>query len=713
MDGTDFVQNYESDENGQRTTWGRDTTKKDKEIPIGLFQWVIEPRLGTIVPAENNDTVAAHYSHFNNTDGYNGEYSYLGNIASPRLSRIFLNRRTTQPFLFLNPFDFGIGNVADLRFTNTLSPVTNLSYHSCGNKQTGEDRVRAYFASNINKISGIGFKLDYLYGRGYYNSSQNSIFDGNLFGYYLGERYNMHAYLQMGHQKNAENGGIEDDRYILDPQSFQQSYGSKDIPTMLADAYNRNDYQKYYLTHNYKLGYYKDVVLPDSLQPKMPEDKELLKQLNDSIREVLKADTLRLANVLDSLRTQWTNSIVTPQEFVPVSNIIHTLQIDHLNHTHYSYNTPEDFYTNLYYGGLGYAYDKTKALKIKNTVGLSLNEGFKKWVKMGLTAFVSHKFERIALPYLEGADKAGGLYSYTRNNLSVGGEINKALGSLIHYRAVGDVNLVGTNIGEFDVDGRADLNIPMFKKDTVQIAAHAFIKNVTPDFYFEHYHSQYAWWDNDLNMEKRIRIEGTLSNKRTKTSITVGTENLTNYSYLAMSNTLHTGADPLSTVPADYSHAVQVRQAGGNIQVFSATLKQDFKLGPLTWDNELSYQTTSDADILPLPKFNAYSRLCLTFLYAKVLRIELGGDIRYFSNYYAPDYSTSLGQFAVQDTGNPRVKIGNYPIINAFANLHIKRCRIYVSINHVNAGSGRMFLAPHYPINPMTIHWGVSWNFFN
>ena len=49
---------------GNRTTWGRDTTKfrNLKNIPIGQFQWVLEPRLGTVIDAENNDTVVHDFS---------------------------------------------------------------------------------------------------------------------------------------------------------------------------------------------------------------------------------------------------------------------------------------------------------------------------------------------------------------------------------------------------------------------------------------------------------------------------------------------------------------------------------------------------------------------------------------------------------------------------------------------------------------------------
>jgi len=709
--------NVRAGEGGSKS-WGRDTTKHDKDIPYGLFNWKLDRQLGNVIPAENIDTLVAHYNNWNNTDGYNGEYNYLGNLGSARLSRIFLNRTEQQPFFFLRQLDYGLGSLDEFRFTNTKSPYTNLSYHSCGDKQTGEDRFRAHFAANFNKVTGWGFNIDYLYGRGYYQSAQNAIFNTNVFGYYRGlddgGRYDLHVWTQFAHQKNAENGGIEDDTYIHDPQSFPQKYGSSDIPTLLYQTYNRNDFQTYYLTQRYYLGYHKERPEMDSIRNAIPGEEELLKSLNDSIKEVLAVDTLQRMNKVDSLRNAWLTEHTLPLEFIPAASILHTLQIDHLNHRYYGYDDTSKYYTNHYIGDISNALDETTGFKIKNTVGLAMQEGFKKWVKMGITAFASHEYEHYTLPSAS-SDTITRLDDYTKNKFNVGGQINKVQGQLLHYNATGEVTLLGTvrEIGAFRLEGTADLNLPLFKKDTVQVAAHAFIKNQRPDFYLEHYHSQSAWWDTELDMEKRVRIEGTLSNKRSKTSVKVGLENLTKYAYLAMDNTLINENNEGSTSSTDYTHAVRVAQADENIQVFSATLKQDFRLGPLNWENEVTFQTTSNKDILPLPALNVYSNLYLKFVYAKVLRIELGADVRYFTKYYAPDFSPNLSQFAVQDVNNPRMEIGNYPIINAYANLHLKRCRIYVAANHVNAGTGNMFLAPHYPINPMTIHFGVCWNFFN
>ena len=688
--------------------WGRDTTQEEKIIPIGSFAWKIDERFGNVTPAPM-DTLPDNFQNFNLTAGPTGQYNFLGNLGSPRLSRLFMDRRPYSNFIFADPFDYFYTPVNEFLFVNTLSPLTNLSYHSCGSKQDGEDRLRATFASNINKIAGIGFKVDYLYGRGYYNSQATSLFNGTLFGYYRGDRYDMHAWISVNHMRMGENGGIEDDNYITHPEDFTRSFGSRDIPTVLTQNWNRNEDQTYYLTHHYNAGFYKAIELPDSLKPVMPADSVLLAGLRDSLRqEYAKADTLRQRVVMDSLREDFMARQDVPQEFVPVTSFIHTLRIRNAKHTVYSYDTPENYYADLYYGDPNHMSDRTRGYSVKNTLGISLLEGFNKWAKAGLTAFASHEYRHFSLPDLVGGNVIS--RGYSENNISVGGQLSKREGKTLHYDVTGEVVLLGEDLGQFDVDGKADLNFPLFK-DTVQLAVRAFVKNLNPSFYMRHYHSQFAWWDNDLDKEFRTRIEGTLSLERTRTRLTVGVENIKNYAYFATDKVPYAneGGDL-----AGYSNRVSVKQYGNSVQVFSAKLNQDFKWGILHWENELAYQKTSHEDILPLPDLSAYSNLYIVFRIAKVLRVQLGGDVRFFTEYYAPDYAPIIQQFTVQSP-ETRVKLGNYPICNAYVNLHLKHCRLYVNVNHVNAGTGNMrsFLVPHYPINPLNIHFGLSWNFFN
>lgn len=698
----------------KRSTWGRDTSKVDKVIPTDYFQWRIDERLGTVLPEALNDTLPHLFQNFNATEGFRGEYNILGNLGSPRLHRNFLDRVIADDFMFFQPYDYFHTTPGNLLFSNCKSPLTQLQYHECGSRENGQDRVLAYFASNINKESGIGFKLDYLYGRGYYNNQSNAQFGSTLFGYHHGERYEMHAFASWDHSKMYENGGIEDDLYITDPESFPRSVKSRDIPTVLSSVWNRNDQQNFYLTHRYHIGYNRDIEVADSLKPKMPGDQQLLQRIkSDSIRDVIKADSLRLALTLDSLRQQWQSEQITPQEFIPVTSVIHTIDYKRLTHDNIVKNggIPSTYFSHDPYLRSSYnAFtDQTIAFSLRNTLGIQLREGFNRWAKAGVTLFATHEAQRFTLPSKLTNDTLDVFDKYTENNISVGGEISKTQGRTLHYKAGAEFWVIGDKVGNLDLHGTADLNFRLFK-DTVHLAANAYFKNLEPAFYFQHFHSAAHFWDHDLNNETRTRIEGLFSIDRTRTSLRFGVENLTDYTYYTNVLTPFYAKDGITIT--SYGRDVNVSQTS-NIQVMSATLRQDLALGIFHFDNEVTWQHTSNADALPLPTLSIYSNAYLLFHVAKVLRVEIGADMRYFTSYYAPDYAPFLGQFSVQDASQERIKIGNYPILNAYLNLAIKRVRMYLSYQHFNQSTGNAFWAPHYPIDPTAIHLGISWNFYN
>ncbi len=476
-----------TDPAGNRTTWGRDSTKhqKRKKIPIGMFQWVLEPRLGTVVEAENNDTAVHNFQNFNNTDGYSGEYSFLGNTGTPRYNRIYMNRiDDSDEFLFLRPLSYFRGGLGKFRFTNTLSPFTNLAYHSVGSKVNGEDRVRAYFATNINKEAGLGFKIDYMYGRGYFVNSACSSFGTTFYGYYRGERYNIHAYVNVNHLKMFENGGIEDDKYIREPEKIEQNFSTTEIPVMLNDTWNRNHERNFYLTHKYNFGFYREIEVPDSLKPQVPSASELLADLPDSIQQALRTDTLARKRMVDSLVTKWQAEQIIPKEFIPVSSIIHTFDMRDLTHTYIANSSSEKYYTNNYYGELDKVYDMTGAMSIRNTFGLALREGFNKWAAMGITLFATHKIRTYKL--LKENEYGIEMQRYNENDLSIGGELARTQGKLLHFNVNSEFFLTGQKVGDLTVNGCTNWEFRLGKKDSLLLDVKAMIKNEKPDFFFRH-----------------------------------------------------------------------------------------------------------------------------------------------------------------------------------------------------------------------------------
>ena len=638
-------------------------------VPISLYSWTIDERLGTVfnVPV---DTLQYMFQNSNDTGGETGHYNYLGNLGSPRLSRIFFEREDNNQFIFTDPYDFTVRKPKDIIYTNTKSPFTNLTYYKQGDGRYGEERFKSYFAVNANKRLGVGFFIDYTYGRGKYSNQSTALFNGGLFASYRGNHYDMHMSFVNENLKVAENGGITDDRYITNPIDMaegKKQYSTSEIPTNLSEIWNKNTGYHGFLTHRYNLGFYRDNTNP--------------------------------------------NDTTDTKEFVPVTSFVHTLKLDFSKRKYISYDAEQNqaYFNNNYL--LNDSTDRTDYVSVKNTLGISLREGFNKWAKAGLTAFVSHEYRKFTLTDTTATPNERIYTPYVENTISVGGQLLKEQGKMLHYNVIGEIAVLGEDAGQFTLEGNGDLNFRLFN-DTVRFMANAYIKNLNPTFYYRHFHSKHYWWDNeDLSKIMRTRIEGKLAIDRWKTELRVGVENIKNYTYFDNTSVKYTNEqDAIS-----YKNDLKVSQFGGNIQVLSAMLRQDFKLGILHLDNEVIYQKSSNEDILPLPELSLYHNLYLRFGLAKrVLSIDMGADVRYFTSYYAPDYSPAMGQFYLQNK-ETRVKIGNYPLVNAYINMHLKRTRIFLQMYNLVQGStgNSYFLAPHYPLNPRILKVGISWNFFD
>lgn len=735
-----------------------DSTSSHKEIPKGIYVWTVDSRFGDRKAAQL-DTLSHMYMNTIFTSGLRGEYNTTGNLGSPRQARVFVDRQVGSQFLFTDPYDYFITPVSDFHFTNTLSPFTNLTYNNCGDRTNGEDHFTAKFGVNAGKRLGVGFKFDYLYGRGYYDSQSTSHFDYTMYGSYLGDRYQAHLLMSTNHQKVTENGGITNDNYITHPESFNESFNTSEIPTMLARNWNRNDNQHIFFTQRYSVGFKHKVPMtaeeiaarkfamasqleakqrrakaeaarkarqegedvddddvkvpatfagrPDNAKIGVRAKRDSL--ANDSIEGGLQAPNRLAVNgkaAADSLLAKTQEAKVDTSwlkdEYVPVTSFIHTLDFNNYRRIYEAYQTPADYYLHRYNVAEKLTgdsiYDKTTHWSLRNTFAISMLEGFNKWAKAGLKLFGTHELRHFTLP------DSLAMRSWNENALSVGAQLIKAQGRTLHYNVTGELGVAGVNAGEIHVDGGIDVNFPLWK-DTMTLAASGFYHHEKPSFYYRHYQGRHFWWDDDdLSMVDHFRVQGVLRYQKTRTTLRVAFDEMKNYTYFA---TTYTTSDA-----GRLANAVEVRQAGDPISVFTAELKQDFTLGPLNWETVATVQKSTNEDALPLPLVNVYTNLYLRFKIAHVLKCDFGADVRYFTKYKAPDYVPAIGQYAVQ-ANDVKTEIGNYPLVNVYANFHLKHTRFFAMMSHVNASSGGYFFAPHYPLNGRVFRFGVSWNFFN
>ena len=545
-----------------------DTTAKNKEVPKGLKTWTVDRKFGNVIPTTPDTLHHLFPQSLFNTGKY-GEYNTIGNNYSARQNRIFIDRKESSSFIFTDPYSFFMVDPDEFQYTNTLSPLAYLTYDNCGDKQHGEDRLDAKFSVNVNKRLGFGFQLTYDYARGYFSNQSVSHFNGSIFGTYLGDRYNAHFLFSTNHQKATENGGITYDEYIMHPESINEDYADDEIATVLNKNWNRNDNLHVFLSHRYNIGFYRKVPMTEEelkarefakasqkekeeLEKKkenkddpsgrktgapmgrpdgaaiagMEPPKENTSEVIDSTR--IKVDSQEIADSLNRLQAiQDSIDATMKKEYVPVTSIIHTLELHNYKRIYQAYYAPKEYYFDRFYRVLGNdsIYDTNKHFQVKNTLGLALLEGFNKYMKAGLKAFVTHEYRRYDMPDTLGSNVFQ--QRWTEHNVSVGGQLNKTQGKTLHFNLTGEFWMAGEDAGQLKLDFNTDLNFK-FLKDSIRVAAKAFFHRMNPSFFQRRYHSQHLWWDrqNDFKQEMRTRIEGMLSYSLTSTRLRLAVEEI-------------------------------------------------------------------------------------------------------------------------------------------------------------------------------------------
>ena len=622
--------------------------------------WTILQPLGLREKA-TIDTVYENYALQAVPSMVSDAYATTGNLGAEGENMIWLDHQGRSEFFFVDALRAWLPQADRQKWYNTRIPMTLLSYNTGGGKESAQDRLRGIFSGNINRRAQVGAMLDYLYSKGSYANQADKDLMWGVNGSYIGDRFEFQGFYNHYNALNKENGGIVNDDYVKDPEKVQagiSSFEAKAIPTRLTNAHTRVVGGELLLNSRYKMGHWHEE--PDSL-----------------------------------------NDTIVHRTFIPVTSVIWTLDYKQARHI-FTDNAPgetNNFFENTYLNPT-LTYDKTTYWRVRNTVGLAMHEGFHKYAKFGLAAYVTHEIRKYhqtvdtlnrtelgLTPFPEGCE--GMAQHTTQNLLWVGGQLTKQRGSLLTYEATAQFGIVGAAAGDVTVDGNVGTRFKLLG-DTVSIRAYGRFNNEHPSFFLNEYLSNHFIWRNDFGKERTLRVGGILDIPHTGTRLNIGVENVQNRIYF--------GPDFLP------------RQHGGSVQVFMARLSQNLSWRALHWDNRITYQTSGDDAVIPLPKLAVYSNLYVKFHIA-TLKVQFGIDCDYYTSYYAPLYQPAYMSFANQRSS----KVGNYPFMNLYANMKLSKVRFYVMMSHINQGmTGKNYFSmPGYPLNPRRFLLGLSVDFAN
>lgn len=669
---------------------------KNKVVKTVLRSWQLPSATGIADTILFRDTLMLNYPMRDVENNYSLSSAFNGNcLVSPLQARIYFDRLETVDDIFATAYQPYVYSPADVRFFNTTTPYSEIAYKKGFTTYREENEINLLLTGNINRRLNLGMQMNYLNAVGHYNNQAGQDYNGSVWGSYNGNHYSMQAAFAWSKLSHYDNGGLQNTADLDGPLE------PEDLPVRL-NAMVGYRYLTGFLNHYYSITVEREHH--DSIEVRNEEGKWE------------KKDTIRI-------------------KYVPVTTFRHVFETTNSNRRYIEKTAQQNFYG---VNGFGNAYlrnpkrtnDSTDVLTIRNTLSVTFEEEFNRILKFGATVYAINECQRhlfktgdnnttLSNSPLEGENNKspfkGGLeglptgaqlmgdttyrYQWT-NNTFVGGALYKNRGKWVHYGFDGDVCVAGYKLGEFQVNGHVDGYFPV-GKDTMYINARAFVKNETPSLYLNHYESNHFRWENDFQKTYRFYVGGDIAypTKWVKPKVEIGFENLTRYIYF----------DAADGLPKQYD---------GNIQLLMANVQCHLTTPWVNLENHVVYQM-STSDYLPLPAVTLYHNLYYHGSWArKAMDAQIGVDMRFFTKYAAPVFNPATSQFGVQ-TGEQKVQVGNYPILNVYANFYVRSIHLrffaqYTHFNHLFMKSTPNYYAmPSYPMNPDVFRAGLAWHFYN
>ena len=627
----------------------------EKAVPTVIKAWNLDQWTGVADTLQGIDSSYLHLPMRDVLNDYSISNTGNSNLISPVQSRVYFARKKPTDFIFADAYAPYIITPQQVKFYHTTTPYSTIAYKKGFVTNLGQNDISFSFTGNVSRRTNLGMTIDYLNSYGRYANQEGKTVFGSVFGSYNGDHYSLQAAFTWNTLKNFENGGLQN---VNDLQGLLKH---EDMPVKMQGMSGLR-YLSGYLNHYYSICVER-------------ERKVNYRKRNDE-GAWEKKDSIKI-------------------EYVPVTTFRHIFEVNDAT-KRYVEKDAQGFYPNTYYNQKSTA-DSAACLSIKNTLSVTFEEEFNTWLKFGATVYAMNETQRhlSLLPiYSDSVGLPPDIIFENRwtNNTYIGGALYKNRGKHIHYGFDGNVCLVGYKLGEFQVNGHVDGGFKL-GKDSLTIAAKAFFRNETPDYYLQRYRSNHYEWDNDFNKQYRLHIGGEIAypTKWIKPRLKVSFENITQYIYFDRDGT--------------------PKQLDGNIQVLAADLQLNLTTPWFNLDNNVVYQMSS-SDKMPLPTLVMYNNLYYHGTWVKVLDVQIGVDMRFFTKYYAPVLNPALGQFCVQND----VQIGNYPVMSAYANFYVRKLRLklFAQFQHFNASfmNKQYFEMPDYPMAPGMFRAGLSWHFY-
>ncbi len=373
--------------------------------------------------------------------------------------------------------------------------------------------------------------------------------------------------------------------------------------------------------------------------------------------------------------------------------LVHTFHWDESERKYTDTPDANPFYEHFYYSATG-TNEKTAYRNLKNSLQLVLNEGYFKWFQYGLRAKLQNEQIRYTLLDLKADYPFGQNPAYrkdTYSNTYFEGGAFFSSSEKSNWNASGKMYFEGYRAGDSELAANYTQYWGKEKAHRLKLLFEA--KQETPNILLQNYFSNHQRWHNDFDRESRLKAGISYHHQAWNLEVGAYWETIDNYVYFGQE------ATPV--------------QASSPVSIATAFAKKVFRWRSVYFDQQVYVQNSSNENVLSLPQVSLYSNNYFQQdLFKKAIKLRLGADIRYYTEFYASAYMPSIGQFYQQR----EKKLGSYPKVDLYLVARVKRLRFFAKYEHLNRvldNSQPIFSALHYPITPGILKYGVRWHFFD
>jgi len=648
-----------------------DTTKKEKRIRKPLesyffsdsiralpnFQWTVS-RDYNRVKIEPLDTTLTDwridYPFYRKGVGD----IVLGPLGQGSLPTDYFERPRDFDYTFAQPYDAYTYEMENVPFYNVKKPFLHLTYLESGQKKFREEQFGLTVAQNISPSTGFNINYKARGTRGQYDWSRTKNHNLEVAFSHTGKRYSIHAAYINNHIEQRENGGVVGEWAIVDT-TFEMPSG---VPMRLSDSKAENIYRNN--------AFFVEQSFGIPLLPVTESDFSISRLPAVYIGHSFEYNSW--SKVYSDIRATYTDERGSRDEngnFVP---------------------TEHSYYDNWYINP-----EATRDSIYERIISNRLFVQAQPWNRDGVVGTLNggvgldlHTYSQFAMDtYLSGRYK-----QTEKTSFYVYGAVDGKIRRYVDWGA--DFRFYPSGYRGGDLSLGANLTLTARLKGHPLILEGRFrMERRTPGFWQENLFSNHYVWFAPLSKESDTRLE--VSFRVPDYALEVGVK------------------EGVATDKIYYGPTSLVTQHSGSVNLTSVYARKDFRIGGLHLDHRVLLQWSSNQEVIPVPLVSAFLSYYYEFWVVKnVLRMQIGADCRYNTDYHAPGYNPALSVFYNQR----EVETGNYPYTDLFITGKWKRMRIFLKYQHINRGlwgNGEYFSAAHYPLNPGMFKMGISWGFYD